>query len=621
MRALAIIGVIAYHTRPSLLKGGLLGVTLFFVMTGFFTTRSLLRAYARHHFDFPRTLIKRLKRLWPAVLTVVALVAPLTYLIAPSLLHKVQQDALPSALFASNWVYIARHTSYFEAAGLPSPLTHLWYTSLIMQFAVVWMLVLAAIVVCCKSRRMRMLCVLVLIVLSTSEMAVLYETGHEISRMYYGLDTRAAEILVGALLAMMMAPESDGGSREREPGLPPEPQWMRGVSAWVGAALLCGIIAAFVLVDGRGAGLYEGGFLLTAIASAIVVWTCTKSTWLSRVLGCKPLLYLGSRSFSLYLVHYPLLEFMNPATRVTRVQWWEWIVQFAIILIVGELFYQCIEALRGAPWLPWMRSTLRTFHDGALRPGAIVGAVLGALTALVLAFAPVPWAQLAQTRAEQLRPELVAAAKASPSAQPSQAPASPAPESKDDAAQPSASPSPAAPQVQAAIVPKNLQPERWRCTADSCDARVLIVGDSVTEGAQPVLQQQFPNAVIDAQVSRSFLAGIDIVRNQVAAHDPQLVIVALGSNDLVNQRELDLMLDAVGGRPLYLITPRAPVEWVEPDVATFNAYAQQHDNVGIIDWHALTAQHPEYLVDDGTHLTPAGEEGFTALIKDACCPR
>ena len=138
MRALAIIGVIGYHTRPSLLPGGFLGVTLFFVVSGFLLTRSMVNLFERLRFSYPHFLRGRVRRLWPSVLATIAGTAILVYCMAPSLLPKVRGDALPSALFYSNWSFIFRKLSYFQAAGLPSPLTHLWFTSLIMQFYVLW---------------------------------------------------------------------------------------------------------------------------------------------------------------------------------------------------------------------------------------------------------------------------------------------------------------------------------------------------------------------------------------------------------------------------------------------------------------------------------------------------
>ena len=122
LRAVAILGVVAFHTRPSLLEGGFIGVTMFFVITGFLATRSVIRAVDSHGtFQYGRYLGRRIKRLWPATLATIALTAPFAWLFAPSLLDKVRTDALPGALFASNWVNIFRKLPYFAAAGLPSP--------------------------------------------------------------------------------------------------------------------------------------------------------------------------------------------------------------------------------------------------------------------------------------------------------------------------------------------------------------------------------------------------------------------------------------------------------------------------------------------------------------------
>ena len=134
LRAIAIVAIIAYHARPMLLKGGFLGVTLFLVVSGFFITRSLMNAVDGHRFLLFDYLRRRVKRLWPAVISTIGLTAVLVYACAPPLILKMRGDAVPSALFYSNWSFIFRKLSYFDAAGLPSPLTHLWYTSLIMQF-------------------------------------------------------------------------------------------------------------------------------------------------------------------------------------------------------------------------------------------------------------------------------------------------------------------------------------------------------------------------------------------------------------------------------------------------------------------------------------------------------
>ena len=190
LRALAILGVIAFHTRPPLLQGGFIGVTMFFVITGFLATRSVLNMVDRTgSFGYGRYLIRRITRLWPVMLATIAVVPWLTWMFAPSLLQKVVSDSLPSALFASNWVYIFRKVPYFEAAGLPSPLTHLWFLGVTMQFYLVWPLLMVVLGKITKSKWVRSMAILVIMAASTADMVLLFDPANT-SRVYYGTDTQ-----------------------------------------------------------------------------------------------------------------------------------------------------------------------------------------------------------------------------------------------------------------------------------------------------------------------------------------------------------------------------------------------------------------------------------------------
>ena len=399
LRALAIAGVVLYHLRPSRLTGGFLGVTLFFTLSGYLVTKSIMRATARDGFSYPRYICRRIARMMPPIVVTIALTAVATYIAAPSLLPKVQQDALPSALFLSNWFYIFRNVSYFAAAGLPSPLTHLWFCAVTMQFYLVWPVILMALCSKTRSRNTAIGITIAFALASTAAMVLMFNPTADTSRVYYGTDARAAELLCGALAAIA-APRL----REMLSGDIHIPGANKGISKVnaISIAWLVAVIASALMLTGESVWLYRGGFLLFALATGLLI-ICVQNTEciVRRLLSVKPLVWLGQRSFSVYLVHYPLLLLMNPATRTTRIAWWEQALQLVLILAVAEVFYRLVER----PWSHKPAQQNSTARKHVLAPAMVLPA-LGAACVAALAFAPLDWAGIATARAEQRRPEL-----------------------------------------------------------------------------------------------------------------------------------------------------------------------------------------------------------------------
>lgn len=618
LRALAIAGVVLYHLRPSRLTGGFLGVTLFFTLSGYLATKSIMRATARDGFSYPRYICRRIARMMPPIVVTIALTAIATYIAAPSLLPKVQQDALPSALFLSNWFYIFRNVSYFAAAGLPSPLTHLWFCAVTMQFYLVWPVILMALYSKTKSRNTAIGITIAFALVSTAAMVLMFNPTADTSRLYYGTDTRAAELLCGALAAIA-APRL----REMLSGDIHTPGANKGISKVnaISIAWLVAVIAGALMLTGESAWLYRGGFLLFALVTGLLI-ICVQNTEciVRRLLSAKPLVWLGQRSFSVYLVHYPLLLLMNPATRTTRIAWWEQVLQLVLILAVAEVFYRLVER----PWShkPVQQDSTARKHGPA---PAMVLPAFGAACVAALAFAPLDWAGIATARAEQLRPELAQNATSSQDnganikgAEPASSKDSqPSDTASDDATKQKPKEGPIAEKV-----PKNLD---WKSftydkATGTCDARVLMIGDSVTAGAQPGIQAVLPNAHIDGVVSRQFYTFQDVYAQDSANYDPSVVICALGTNGLIRDpQQVQDVINAVGGKPIYFVTVRVPLELQDRNNQTIRDVCAQNDNAGVIDWNGASEGHSEYLVDDGTHLTQAGIDTYATLIRQAIC--
>lgn len=491
MRAIAIIGIVAFHLRPIIFNGGFLGVTMFLVMAGYFSTVSLLKMFSEKndknsHLDgnqesqkkksklitYFKYLLKRIKRIWPSTLGVIALSAPLMWLFSPSLLTKLQSDALSGATFSSNMAYVLRKVSYFEQSGLPSPIKHLWYLGLIMQMFICWPIILCAILKIVKSKFVRMLVTATLAIVSaltSIAITILYGEGQTIARVYYSLDTRACEFLIGALLAMYCTWFSGksaikiisdacryivGSKSEKEQIENQENDSQNGknkgrqpiLESIIGFAALAFILFCFIKQDGLKTWIVYGGYALFAIVCAILMHACMlKNNICAKILGTSVLSYLGKRSFAIYLVHFPILEVLNPATRTTHITLFEQILQCAIVVAIAEVFYRIFEMPFASKYMTFSISSVSAKSEDAkdnskddskddsiddskdknknldLSSDTLsvkskniklpfvlrrLATTVCAAACIALIAAPLNWSSIAQERSIQLRPEL-----------------------------------------------------------------------------------------------------------------------------------------------------------------------------------------------------------------------
>ncbi|MDO5694967.1 MAG: acyltransferase, partial [Aeriscardovia aeriphila] len=203
LRGLAILAIIAFHTTPSLMPGGFLAVTVFFVLSGYLITRSLLGRMDRHRFNLLGYWGERILRIWPATLAAIAFAAGVAWVWLPSALTKIRSDAVPTALFATNWVQIFRQVPYFDQAGLPSPLTPFWFVALIMQFYLLWSVMLWLLHKLTRGNRGAMGWITLLLMLISTGLSCWLLNPMDVTRVYYGLDTRWAELMAGALIAFL----------------------------------------------------------------------------------------------------------------------------------------------------------------------------------------------------------------------------------------------------------------------------------------------------------------------------------------------------------------------------------------------------------------------------------
>lgn len=626
LRVLAILAVLVYHTNPSWLPGGYFGVTVFFVLTGYLTTLSIEREIGRAgRLDYPRFVLKRVTRLLPSMLAVVGVTTLLCVFLAPNLLPKVKSDVVPALLFVENVFYIVRNVSYFANAGLPSPLTHFWYLGVVMQFYVIWPLVLLGMRKVVRSRRMACTVVGVLAIASAVLMAVLYDPTGDTARIYYGPDTRAAELMLGALAALWT-----GGHGLNLRALPAVGPRLKNAPAWtcdaVALACLAGLGVMCFSLNGYSEFAYRGGMLLAAVLTAVLAsCLCRPQSALAHVLGARPVAEAGKRAFAVYLWHYPLLVVLNPATRTTELPVWGWALEFLLIFACAEASYRLFEKGQGPRELAGSPLPL-----GLAVPQVVFGA-LGVLCALALLFVPISAEQtgvpteMQQMSAEeqQYLAEQQAAAESAQSSENGEGDGSQAEPQQDNTTFDVSGTYFAGTAFAGAIDQINATSFTVDASTGATNASVILIGDSVPAGAITQFYKYFPNGYIDAQVGRQLYAGVDVYRQcQANGHDGDVVVWAIGDNGVARESQVKELIDAVDpSKHVYLCTVRVPLALQDMNNQLFKDVAAQYDNVDVIDWYAESAGHDEYFWSDGTHLRPEGAEAYVLMLRKAITGR
>ena len=336
IRAIAVLAVIAYHLNFGWASGGLLGVQVFFVLSGYLITDLLVAEYGRHRgIGLKNFWIRRARRLLPALFVMLFVTVGWATLFDRTQLATLRSDLPAGIFYVSNWWYIFHHVSYFAKFGPPSPLGHLWSLAIEEQFYLVWPLLILAGFRWLHTKRAMILVTLGVASASALEMALLYSSapGFNPTRIYDGTDTRAFALLIGAALALWL-PRS-------RPFAAVTPNARRVLNTVGGAALL-GIFAMYWGTTQYGSFPYQGGMFLLAILTALVIGvTIHPGSQLRIVLGWEPLRWVGERSYAIYLWHYPVIVLttpLNASPSVVRA-----ILQIAATLVIAALSWRYIE--------------------------------------------------------------------------------------------------------------------------------------------------------------------------------------------------------------------------------------------------------------------------------------
>ncbi|WP_370350396.1 acyltransferase family protein [Catenulispora sp. EB89] len=360
LRALAVAAVLLYHAGISRARGGFLGVDVFFVLSGYLITGLLAREYlATGAVALRRFYHRRARRLLPALFVVLAAVCAYVVLRLPGEAAGFRGDATASLFYVTNWWFVAKGQSYFGGTGRPSLVMHLWSLAVEEQFYVVWpVFLLVALGRSPQSERAERIRALwravgwatLLAVCSVGLSVLLYSPWRDPSRVYYGTDTRAFELLIGVLAALMqIAREKPGravaaGAVAAGDGNGSTAQTLRRIAVESASFLtLAGILWAFAAVPASSPTLYPMGLIAVSIASAVLIRTLVSGTAVSGLLSGRPFVWLGERSYALYLWHWPIFDVTRPGVDVAWPPQTVLLVRVLLSVVFADLTYRFIE--------------------------------------------------------------------------------------------------------------------------------------------------------------------------------------------------------------------------------------------------------------------------------------
>lgn len=599
IRAIAVIMVLAYHLKLALFKSGFLGVTVFFILSGYLITGILISEVEEEGtIDLKNFWLRRIRRLVPAVMSMAVVIIFVSAVVNKIIFTKGCKDFLASVLGFNNWWQIFNKVSYFEAAGVPSPFTHCWSLAIETQFYLIYPLILLGIYKLVKSRgegraKRGLLfagVTLLLALISVILMIVLFDPQQDASRVYYGTDTRAFSLLFGALLAILweyrMVPRKLSAS----------------VNMVLGSLSFAVLLVMTIAINGSSNFWYRGGQFVGTILTVLVIYTVSgRKTWLIRFLSNPVLKWIGDRSYSIYLWHYPIILLISKGIKAS---WWITLIEIVLSVVLAELSYRFIETpIRHGiigEYLNILRSRPKSRQEKkrqvqvARRSLKVMAGTFVLTVSLILCMVFVPkknaldTLQKREAKAKEtgkMTEEQLAKQKANGS------------ESDDTI-----------------------------CTADLTDDEILeglnllLIGDSIAVDVTDDFYEIFPNSVSDTKIGRITSLGKQVLDSYIDEKkwEGEGVIFASLSNSPING-ELEAIREKIGkDMPLFLTTVRIPHDTFEEESnSKIKKFVEENDHTYLIDWYAASEGHDEYFDADDTHLLSAGAKAYAKCIKEA----
>ena len=617
MRALAVVAVMLYHANHTWLGGGFLGVEVFFVISGYLITLLLIGEHERNgRVNLGQFWLRRFRRLLPAVLTMMGAMAVYMALFKRQPQGRTRGDFLGGIFYSSNWYQIFVGQGYTANEAFV-PFRHLWSLAVEEQFYLIWPLVMVGLLRLGRNRLPRVAMWLFGISAWISVMIGILYAGGDVATtcapeamngywklfgrcvsineaLYLGTFSRAGGLMMGAAFAMVWRPMALMRGRVRDKAR------QLDVLALLGLALLGVLVWKLTLSgDGRSTGirfdpwLFRGGFFLTGLATLMVIAAVThQRAMMGRLLGNRIFNYIGTRSYGMYLYHWPIYEIIRGQAGVpmTKAQW---LLAMAITLPITEASFRYIETpIRQGRLGEWLRGDRRPRTAVAYKRRQRV-AGFGIVSAALVGFAGVSIAMADNQCVGQVECDSQAGRSVVVNEVATDAPAT---------VQPSIASS-----VAASVVPGQTVPPPPPSTAPPTtvlqDIPILALGESVMLGAAQVLEARGIKTIAEVSKGPDWeLQQLNIAKTK---YNIKLgVVIQLGTNGTVTREQYDAILKELSDVPrVVMLTVRASRPWIEGNNAIIRALPESYPNVVVLDWEARAAEIADHLSNDGIHLS------------------
>lgn len=560
LRAIAVLAVILYHLGFDWIPGGFLGVDLFFVISGYVITRLILDSIEiSGGLNLGAFYLARLRRLLPALIFMVITTAITVGIWAPDTMKRFLSD-VPFALTGTmNWWLVGRELDYFETIGRAPLLQHTWSLAVEAQFYLIWPLILLLILKWFGKKRVAIasLCFAAIsgITLLLVSLTLDASNATSVSHIYFGTDTHSIGLFLGAALAVSWVPQNFNKIVSRK-----AQDFIDGI----GVIGFIGILGTFLLIDAGKPNLYKIAFPLAGLFGAAIVTSIVHpASRFAPLLQNRVLLWIGERSYAIYLWHWIIFQVTRPDIDLAGEDWALLALRILIVLALADISLRYIELpIRRGVVKNWIKGRkYRTPKEKTIQTRRI--SVISLLVICIAGFISFRAITLSEVEEKRFQEDFFSETT----------------------------------------------------TALSADTGIWLTGDSVILGIRNSLAEQFPVALVNARIGRQADELLEVIQKDKATAPTGPIVLNMGNNGALKEEQVVAIFEALrDSEKVVVVNTAVPRGWRDDNNRIIADVAQRYPNVSIVDWNSVSADRPEYFAPDGVHLVPTGVAVYISEI-------